>query len=103
MARIYRKGEVKRPRARFQLNGAAYDPSLVTVTIRPPSGPAVTRTAGVDATVYHDSPGDYVTDVELNQRGTWYVDWLGTGTFLDTEGRTRVYREPVQQVLRVYF
>ena len=103
MARIYRKGETKRVRARFTLNGNPYNPSTVTATIRPPAGAAVVRTNADTAVMYNDSTGDFVTDVTLNQRGTWYVDWLGTGTFLDTEGRTRQYTEPVQHTLRVYF
>lgn len=97
---VYALDSSATPVAHFRLNGAPYDPATVTLTIHKPGTPV--PVVKIKADMLNDSPGDYAYDLAFDQRGTWRVRWLGVGTYVDVQGRTRQYLQPITQVFRVY-
>ena len=97
---VYRVDSVVSPKASFRLNGAPFDPTTITLTISKPRTTAPVVKAKSDH--YNDSPGDYVLDLTLDQRGTWRLRWLGTGTYVDSQGRTRPFVQSIPMTLQVY-
>ena len=59
---------------------AAYDPSVVKVSHKDPSGNVTTWTYGTDSEVVKDSTGNYHALIDADEAGTWYYRWFSTGT-----------------------
>jgi hypothetical protein len=61
------------------LAGVATDPTTIVCTVLAPSGavtePDVTRT----------DTGEYLADVDIDESGTWWFRWAGTGDLVVTE------------------
>ena len=57
------------------LVGTALDPSTTTLRVKDPTGTVTTYSSPV-----HDSQGNYHQDVTPTVAGTWWYEWLGTGT-----------------------
>lgn len=96
---IYRLNTTITPLGHFRRNKVGYDPTTVTLTIRKPRSADVVK---AKADLLNDSVGDYALDLELNERGTWRLAWVGTGTYVDAQSRIRPYHEAFTQVIRVY-
>lgn len=97
---VYRVDSTVSPKASFRLNGAPFDPSVVTLTIHKPR--TATPVVKAKGDHFNDSPGDYVIDVELDQRGTWRLRWVGIGEYTDGQGRTRPFLQSIPMTLQVY-
>lgn len=63
----------------FNVDGVATDPTTITVQIKKPDGTVLTYVYGVDAEVVRDGVGLYHVDINLDQVGTWYYRFAGTG------------------------
>lgn len=57
------------------LDGALADPSTVTVKHQDPSGNETSSTSSWTK----DGTGRYHLDVDIDESGTWYYRWAGTG------------------------
>ncbi len=57
----------------------AIDPDVVNVSVRAPDETVTTFVYGTNAEVIRDDPGEYHSDVNANQSGTWYYRWFSTG------------------------
>ena len=76
----YDKGDLVRVSVAFtDLAGAAVDPTAVTVRVKPPTGTLVVWVYGTDAEVVKDATGAYHADVDIDETGSWYFRWEGTG------------------------
>ena len=76
MSEAYIPGEVARISAHVaDIAGAAVDPGGVKLLVKPPSGPTVTYTYGIDAIVVRDSLGNYHADLPLTSSGVWAYRW----------------------------
>lgn len=61
------------------ISGIATDPSTVVWKVRPPGGPTVTYTYGVDAALVRTGVGVYYLEVSITKSGTWWHELIGTG------------------------
>ena len=80
MASVYDIGDKVILRAAFDTDGAPNDPTTLTAQVRRPDGTMTTYTYLTTADIVRDSTGRYHLDVVIDQAGTWYVRWAGTGT-----------------------
>jgi hypothetical protein len=76
---LYSVGDVVRLSGAFTSSSVAVDPSVVTVTIREPTGSRTTYTYGVGAAVVKDSVGNYHLDHTIAMAGFHWYRWLSTG------------------------
>lgn len=90
VATEYDLNDTASPSVTFTVDGAATDPTTITLTVIPPDKTPLTYTyAG--GTVTKSSTGVYTKDITLSQRGVWYLQFAGTGTCQATaEGTLRV-------------
>lgn len=73
---IYITGEVVRlTNAITDTAGAAADPGVLRLKIKPPQGVLQSYVFGVDAIIVKDSAGSYHADLQLSLAGTWYWRW----------------------------
>lgn len=73
----YDVGDLVRLSAVFRNSaGAATDPTAPTLTYKKPSGTLVTV---VSPTLIKDSTGNYHYDVTLDESGSWWYRFSGTG------------------------
>jgi hypothetical protein len=77
---VYHKGDVVRVTAEFEdENGAAIDPTTITLKTMDPSGNIATYTyAG--GTVTKAAVGSYYKDVDADEEGDWHCWWESTGS-----------------------
>lgn len=59
--------------------GAAADPTVVTVQIKDPAGNVTTLEYGESEQVERDETGVYLLDLVADQPGVWAYRWAGTG------------------------
>ena len=77
----YNVGDLVRVSVYITINGVATDPSTGPVCQwNDPSGVNTTKTYPSDAEVVKDSTGRYHLDIAIDEAGTWYYNWAGTGT-----------------------
>ena len=62
----------------FTSSGAPTDPTTVTLKIKTPAG-IITSYTYASGEVTKSGTGEYYKDFVLNQSGTWYYYWQGTG------------------------
>jgi hypothetical protein len=58
----------------FKVNGTATDPTTVTAKVKKPDGTITTYSSPTK-----DSTGNYHISVSIDQHGTWWHRWVGTG------------------------
>lgn len=75
---IYDVGDRVRVRFRFNVDGAAADPSEVIVRVKPPRA-AVQVFRFSLGEVEHEELGTFYRDVSFSTSGIWYVRGEGTG------------------------
>lgn len=56
------------------------DPTAVVAKYEDPSGNETTKTYGTDPEVVKESAGVYYIDISVDEAGTWYCRFNGTGT-----------------------
>ena len=56
------------------------DPGTIVFKVKDPSGNITTYTYGSDAQLVKDSTGNYHVDVTIDEEGTWFYRFTGTGT-----------------------
>jgi hypothetical protein len=72
------------------VNGAAVDPSTVTLAYKAPGGSRTTKTYAA-GDVVKDSTGNYHYDLPLTVAGRWKYRWESTGpTTTQTDNEIRV-------------
>lgn len=71
----------------FTVDGAATDPTTITLEVTDPSGTTDSYTHG-GGTLTKDSTGVYSKTITVDERGTWLYKWTGTGTAADIEDGT---------------
>jgi len=76
---IYDIGDTVRMSVAFAVSGVATDPTTVTLSVKPPSG-TVTSYTYAAGTVTKSGTGAYYKDVTVSETGTWYYNFVGTGT-----------------------
>jgi len=80
----YINGDTVRLSATFTVDGAATDPTTVTLRVKAPSG-TVTSYTYAATEITRVSTGVYRKDVLFDAAGTWYVRWEGTGAAAGVE------------------
>lgn len=60
--------------------GAYVDPTNIRFWERDPSGNVTNHVYLVDMNVVRDSLGHYHYNLLLDEAGTWYYGWIGTGS-----------------------
>lgn len=75
---VYDVGDTARLSAKFQVGGADADPTVVTCTIKVPTGVSTTYTYGADAELAKDSVGDYHVDWPCAVSGLHWYEFRGT-------------------------
>lgn len=77
----YNIGDIVRVTAFFTIDGVATDPSSgPTCKYKDPTPTTVSKTYPGDAEIVKDATGRYHRDITIDQSGTWYYNWAGTGT-----------------------
>ena len=78
MANEYDLNDTWEPTVTFTVDGAATDPTTVSLLVIPPDKQSTTYTyAG--GTVTKEGTGVYSKQIALTQRGVWYCKYTGTG------------------------
>jgi len=91
MTTSYDIGDGRRFTATYtDIDGAAADPTTVTVRIREPDGTVTAYVYGTDAEVVKSTTGVYYVDWTFNQTGRHQVRWEGAGD-VTTAQQTEVY------------
>ena len=72
--------DIVRVTAYFSIDGVATDPTGPTCKYKDPSASIVSKTHPGDAEVVKDATGRYHLDITIDEAGTWYYNWSGTGT-----------------------
>lgn len=65
-----------RTTATFRTLAGALSDTTAVCSVKAPDGTTSTPS------VTHDSTGVYSADVTLDQAGTWYIEWQGSGTVI---------------------
>ena len=81
MANRYDKGDLVRLSATFTVSSTNTDPTTVTLKVQDPSGNTATYTYAA-AEITKSATGQYYKDVSIDEGGTWYYRWEGTGTVI---------------------
>lgn len=77
---VYDLGEPRRLDAAFtSAEGAAADPTTVTLRITKPSGAVITDNYGSPSAIARTGTGTYYYDATLDEVGSWRWQWEGTG------------------------
>lgn len=84
------------PPTAFTTNGAAADPTTVTLTVKRPDGTIATYgypSPGSAGTLTREAVGRFYADILLDQPGGWVYELAGTGAVATVEqGSVRVER-----------
>lgn len=59
--------------------GDTLDPTAAYCKVKDPSGHVTTLVYGVDEALARDSSGVYLTDIDVDEAGTWYYRFYSTG------------------------
>ena len=78
MANVYDVGDSIRLAASFNIKNVLTDPSSVTLKVQDPSENEDSYTYGA-AQITKDATGQYHKDITLDEVGTWYFRFEGTG------------------------
>ena len=84
----YDVGDRVRVTATFtnELTGAPMDPSVITLTIKPPRLPATVHQYGiVGSGIVREALGVYYIDQDITVHGSWYYRWTGAGALVAAE------------------
>lgn len=57
---------------------AAIDPTVVSITVKPPVSAAYTKSYGLDPEVVKESVGNYLIRLTLAEEGTYRWRWTGS-------------------------
>lgn len=76
----YDIGDLARLTATFTMDGAAVDPSTVSLIVKAPDGTLTTKVYGTDAELERTATGVYRMDLTITQAGTYRYRWVSTGT-----------------------
>lgn len=80
MINVYQKGDLARISGVFKnAAGVATDPTTVSFKYVKPSGIIVSLAYPADAAVVRNSAGDFYVDISVNEPGTWFYRFIGTG------------------------
>jgi hypothetical protein len=69
----------------FNVDGAATDPTDLTLTVTSPSGVANAYTWPSPSTVTRTGTGSFTKDIPCTEAGEWQYVWVGTGVASDAE------------------
>lgn len=87
MANEYDIGDLVRIQGTFtDVNDAAFDPDVVTVKYKDPSGNITTNTSASNP-----STGVYTVDVTVDESGVWYYRFEGTASGGAYQGGEETY------------
>lgn len=90
----YDVGDRIRVRFRFNVDGAAADPSEVIVRVKPPRAAAIVFRFSLDE-VEREELGVFYRDISFTTSGIWYVRGEGTGAVEAAKTETfRVRNDP---------
>lgn len=83
MANTHDIGDLVKITAAFaDTDGAAVDPTAVTCYYKDPSGNISELVYGVDTDVVKSDTGSYYTTIAVDESGSWYYRWKGTGAVI---------------------
>lgn len=72
-------------------SGAVYDPTVLTLALKSPSGAVTNYAYNTDAEIIRDAAGKFHADVFLGAAGQWHWKWtVADSTKLVIEGRVSV-------------
>ena len=92
MANTYAYNCALRLSAVFTVANVRTDPTTVTLKVRDPSSNIATYTyAGLDIT--KDAVGVYHQDITIDEAGTWYYRFEGTGTCKTADEKSIIIEE----------
>lgn len=81
MPNLYDVGDNPKITGAFtDISGSPVDPTTVTAIWKDPAGVETTLVYGVGNTIVKDSIGVYHFYILINQTGTYFYRWVGTGT-----------------------
>lgn len=98
MSNVYDVGDTAKLAGTFtnpDNNNALFDPSVVKLSVKTPSGTVTTYTYNTDVLLVRDSIGSYSYLLELDTAGTYYYRWWSTGPKTAEWSRFRVRANPV--------
>lgn len=96
---IYDIGDAVRISVAFTSGGTAVDPTTVTLMVQDPSGNAASYTYAL-AQVIKDTTGAYHKDITVDESGTWFYRWTGTGLLIGVyDGYVYVKRSTMGQLV----
>jgi len=75
---VYEINQVVRTSASFLNSGTLADPTTIEYKYKRPNGTIITYTSACAALV-HDSTGIYHVDLTIDQAGSWYYRFSGSG------------------------
>ena len=78
MVNTYNKGNRVRFSVTFTVSAVNTDPTATTLKIQDPSGNETTYTY-VLGEVIKTATGQYRKDIDIDETGSWYYRWEGTG------------------------
>lgn len=70
------------------------NPTVTVFKFTDPSGNTITYTYDTDDELERDSTGNFHVDITIDEPGTWYYRWIGTGTVVAAEEGSFYVREP---------
>jgi len=73
--------------------GVDTDPTTVIFRYQDPSGNITVWTFGVDVEVVQDAVGRYHADVSIDEEGSWFYRWEGTGVLQGAGESTFLIRD----------
>jgi len=73
--------------------GVDTDPTVVTFRFLDPAGTTTVWVFGVDVEVIRDAVGRYHADIPIDQEGTWFYRWEGTGALQGAGESTFLIRD----------
>ncbi len=76
MANTYDVGDGIRLTGTFTISGSGTNPGTATITVTDPSEVVTTPAVG------NGTDGVYLVDVIVDEVGTWYYRWTGTGAVI---------------------
>lgn len=92
MANIYDDGDSVRLAVGFTIRNTLTDPTTVTLKVQDPSDNETDYTYAL-AEVIKDGVGQYHKDITLDEVGTWYYRFEGTGAAVAAEENSFAVRE----------
>lgn len=89
----YDVGQEIRTAVTFAVSGVNTDPTAVIFRYLDPSGNVTVWTFGVDPEVVNDAVGLYHADVSIDEEGSWFYRWEGTGVVEAAKEHTFLVRD----------